>query len=137
MHAVVTRLCDAMNRRDLEAFAACLAPDYRSEQPLHPDRGFAGREQARANWAAMFEGVPELQADVLDSASAADSEWTEWHIRGDRTDGTRMELRGTTIMGVRGEEIAWARLYLELVEEGGAGIAESVRRESGVAPDEP
>src|SRR5437773_5724429 len=40
---VLERLHLAMNRHDLEAFLDCLDPSYRSEQPVHPNRGFGGR----------------------------------------------------------------------------------------------
>jgi hypothetical protein len=45
--AVIERLIAAINRHDLEAFLACIAPDYQSTQPPHPDRSFQGREQVR------------------------------------------------------------------------------------------
>ena len=61
------RLHDAINRHDLEAFVACFAPDYRSEQPAHPGRAFTGSEQVRKNWATFFAGVPDLQAELLGS----------------------------------------------------------------------
>jgi hypothetical protein len=44
MNDTIARLRDAMNAHDLDAMAALFAPDYRSEQPLHPNRGFGGRE---------------------------------------------------------------------------------------------
>src|SRR5262245_61060761 len=51
---VLDRLHDAMNRHDVKAFVACVDPDYASEQPAHPDRGFGGREQVEKNWAELF-----------------------------------------------------------------------------------
>ena len=61
------RLHAAMNTHDLEAFLACFDPQYRSEQPAHPVRGFGGREQVEKNWSAMFEGLPDFHADLLAS----------------------------------------------------------------------
>jgi hypothetical protein len=40
--AVTTRLQDAMNTHYLEALLDCFHEDYRSEQPVHPGRGFGG-----------------------------------------------------------------------------------------------
>ena len=60
---VFERLQDAQNSHDLDAFVACFDSDYRSEQPVHPDRAFTGSEQVRRNWAAVFDGVPDLRAD--------------------------------------------------------------------------
>jgi hypothetical protein len=57
---VLERLRDAQNAHDLDAFVACFDPRYRSEQPVHPDRAFVGSDQVRANWAAVFAGVPDF-----------------------------------------------------------------------------
>jgi SnoaL-like domain len=76
---VLERLRDAQNSHDLDAFVACFDPQYRSEQPVHPDRAFVGSEQARKNWAEVFAGVPDFQAELLRLASQGDTEWAEWH----------------------------------------------------------
>ena len=78
---VLARLRDAQNRHDLDAFVACFDPAYRSEQPVHPDRAFVGREQVRTNWAEVFAGVPDFQAELLRSADQGDTWWAEWHWR--------------------------------------------------------
>jgi ketosteroid isomerase-like protein len=122
---VIERLCDAQNRHDLDAFVACFDPRYRSEQPVHPDRAFVGSEQARQNWAEVFAGVPDFQAELLRSADEGDTGWAEWHSQGTRTDGTRLDMRGVTIFGVREDRIIWGRLYLEDVERG-QGIDQAV-----------
>ena len=56
MGEVMDRLLVAMNADDLDAFVACFAPDYRSEQPAHPNRAFEGSAQVRENWASVFSG---------------------------------------------------------------------------------
>jgi hypothetical protein len=76
---VLARLRDAQNGHDLDAFVACFDPAYRSEQPVHPDRAFVGREQARKNWAEVFAGVPDFQAELLRLADEGDTGWAEWH----------------------------------------------------------
>ena len=115
---VIERLCDAQNRHDLDTFVACFDPRYRSEQPVHPDRAFVGREQVRRNWAAVFAGVPDFRAELVRSAEVGDTGWAEWHWHGTRSDGTRLEMRGVTIFAVRDDRIVWGRLYLEEVEGG-------------------
>ena len=42
-----------------------------------------------------------------------------------------MEMAGVVVFGVRGGRIAWARLYVEPVEQGGEGIDAAVREMSG------
>ena len=118
MNEVLERLRDAQNRHDLDAFVACFDPHYRSEQPLHPDRTLVGREQVDKNWAEVFAGVPDFHAELLRWADRGDTGWAEWHWHGTRTDGTRLDMRGVTIFGIREDRIVWGRLYLEDVEGG-------------------
>jgi hypothetical protein len=123
-----------MNAHDIDRFLDCFAADYHSEQPAHPDRAFSGREQVRENWSAIFADVPDLQAELLRTAGSDGQEWGEWWIHGTRQDGSRMELRGVIINGIEDDHVAWARLYLELVEEGGAGISAAIDRITGKEP---
>ena len=102
---VFERLRDALNRHDLDGFVDCFDCGYRSEQPVHPDRAFTGREQVRRNWAAVFDGVPDFRAELLRSAQAGDARWAEWYWHGTRADGTRLEMRGVTIFGVQHDRI--------------------------------
>jgi SnoaL-like protein len=53
MTDVIDRLAVAMNAHDLDAVAGLIHDDYRSEQPAHPGRAFAGRAQMLANWEAQ------------------------------------------------------------------------------------
>jgi len=123
---VLERLRDAQNRHDLDAFVACFDPTCDSQQPLHPDRAFVGSRQVRRNWAEIFAGVPDFRAELLRSAGQGDTGWAEWHWHGTRADGTRLDMRGVTIFGIRDDRIVWGRLYLEDVE-GGQGIDQAVQ----------
>jgi hypothetical protein len=115
-----------MNTHDIERFVECFAPGYESEQPVHPDRAFSGRDQVHTNWSSIFHDVPDLRRELLRTSTSDDQEWSEWRIHGTRRDGSPMEMRGVIINGIRKERIVWARLYLELVEDGGAGITTAV-----------
>lgn len=133
--AAVERLREAINAHDLDALAACFAPDYLSEFPAHPDRAFRGHEQMRRNWGQIFGGVPDLTATLAGCAVAGDTAWAEWDWRGTRRDGAPFAMRGVTVQGVAGGRIAWVRLYMEPVEVAGAGVDIAVRRDaSGAAP---
>ena len=122
------RLRAAMNEHDLDAFLACLSPDYRSEQPVHPQRGFAGREQVEKNWSAMFEGIPDFHAELLADATEGDTLWAEWRWTGTRANEVPLDMRGVTLFEIRNGQIVWGRLYMEEVEVAGADIGETVRR---------
>lgn len=127
LKAVIERLHTAQNQHDLEAFLDCIAPDYQSEQPVHPDRAFQGRDQVRKNWSAIFSGVPDFQSELLRSATEDNTVWTEWHWYGTQADGTRLDMRGVTLFGVQDDRIVWGRLYMEPMQETGAGIDAQVK----------
>jgi ketosteroid isomerase-like protein len=125
------RLHLAMNQHDLEGFLACFGSDYRSEQPAHPNRGFGGRDQVERNWAALFSGIPDLQAELVAATADADTVWAEWRWSGTRAGEPPLEMSGVTIFGVADGLIAWGRLYMEEVEAAGEDIDETVRRLAG------
>jgi ketosteroid isomerase-like protein len=124
---VLRRLHAAMNAHDVEAFVACFAEDYDSAQPTHPDRAFRGREQVRANWSAVFVGVPDFRAEIVRFDAVGDTVWSEWRWDGTQTDGGRLDMAGVIIFGMRADRVAWARLYVEPVERTGGGIDAAVR----------
>ena len=62
---VVERIVEATNAHDLDVLVECFAPGYVNQTPVHPSRGFVGREQVRRNWAQLFAAMPDLGCDVL------------------------------------------------------------------------
>ena len=127
--ALVRRLCAATNAHDLEALVACFAPAYRNQTPVHPERGFVGREQVRKNWSQIFAAVPDISAEVLRLSVEGDTAWSEWEHRGTRPDGSPHLMRGVVIFGVEQGCAAWARFYLEPVHQGPGGVDEAVHRQ--------
>jgi hypothetical protein len=124
---IIEQLIAAMNRHDARAVPGLFAADYRSEQPLHPNRGFGGSEQVLANWTSVFGGVPDFFAERIASSSAGGLMWTEMRWTGTYRDGSPFLMQGVTVIGVRDDKVAWARLYLEPVEQGGTDIDGAVR----------
>src|SRR5215210_7652858 len=125
------RLEAALNAHDVDAMLACMAEDYSSEQPAHPDRAFGGREQVRENWSAVFAGVADFRSQLIRSSQDGDTVWAEWRWEGTQAGGEPMEMAGVVIAGLRDEQIAWMRLYVEPVEREGAGIEAAVRTMTG------
>lgn len=128
---VAQRLNSAMNAHDLEAFLACFDENYESEAPAHPDRAFRGRDQVRRNWSAIFRGVPDFTSELIAATANEDMEWSEWHWRGTRSDGSALDLAGVIVAGVRDDRMIWGRLYVEPVEQAGAGITQAIQRMTG------
>ena len=133
MHPTISRLRDAINAHDPAAMVALLAPEYRSEQPAHPNRGFGGRDQVHKNWSTLFAGVPDLTLDILADTTDGSTSWSEWEFRGHHADGAAFHERGVAMFGLGDDDaITWARFYMELVEKDGADIDETVRQTARV-----
>jgi ketosteroid isomerase-like protein len=125
------RLHAAMNAHDIDAFLSCFDEAYVSEQPAHLQRAFTGREQARANWSAIFQHVPDFRAELLRLSAADDTAWSEWRWTGTQADGSALDDRGVIIAGIAGDKIAWVRLYIEPVETADGDVAAAVQRMTG------
>jgi len=121
------RLLAATNSHDLESLVGCFAPGFVNETPVHPARSFVGAEQVRRNWAQIFAGVPDLNAEILQRSVDGDTVWTEWEMRGTRVDGKPHLMRGIGIFTAEAGRWRSLRFYLEPVEQGGGGIDEAVR----------
>ena len=126
MPTVIERLRETINQHDPDAMVDCFHPDYRSEQPAHPNRGFGGKEQVHKNWSDMFESFPDLEVEVLRQSSKRDVVWNEWHWS-----ATGLQMAGVTVMGIREGRIAWARLYMEPIEQEGQDIDEAMMTITG------
>jgi ketosteroid isomerase-like protein len=129
--AVIDRVVAAQNAHDLEAMVACFAEDYRSEQPLFPDRTFRGREQVRANWSAVLSAVSDFRAETLACAVEGDTVFLEARWTGTRGDGPPLDMRGVLVFGVRDDRIAWGRLYVDDVRHDTGDIDAAVRGMAG------
>lgn len=127
--ATVERLLQATNAHDLDDLVACFADDYRNETPVHPARDFQGRAQVRRNWEQIFAFVPDIRAEMVRTAVDGETLWSEWEMRGTRRDGTAHLMRGCIVFGVRDGVIAWARFYLEPVDENGTTVDQAVREQ--------
>jgi ketosteroid isomerase-like protein len=123
---VVDRLAAATAAHDLEALVGCFAPDYVNETPVHPSRGFTGREQVRRNWSQFFAAMPDLSSEVLARAVDGDTVWTEWEMRGTRPDGGPHHMRGVMVFRIEDGLIQAMRLYLEPVDPAAGTVDETV-----------
>lgn len=129
----INQLVEAMNAHDLDAVVQLFHSDYHSEQPAHPAREFGTSAQVRANWAAMFGGIPDFRAELLRSADDGHTCWTEWHWWGNRTDGQAFDMRGVALFELQDGLIVGGRLYMEPVEHR-SNIEQAVEMQSGLPP---
>ena len=129
--AILTRLQHAIDAHDLDALVDCFAEDYVNETPVHPQRGFHGREQVRRNWEQIFGAIPDINAHVVRATADGDTVWSEWEHRGTRPDGAGHLMRGIVIFGVVDGRAAWARFYLEPVDDAPGDVNAAVRDHVG------
>jgi ketosteroid isomerase-like protein len=129
VNATISKLNDALNAHDATRMAEQFAPDYRSEQPAHPNRGYGGRDTMADLWDQLFQAVPDIESEVVASVADGATVWAEWHWRGHYTDGSLFESRGVTIAELTDDGLVAAqRLYIEQVEHDGATIEEAERQ---------
>src|SRR5690349_11126665 len=131
--ATVRRLEAAANSHDLEALVECFADGYQNETPVHPARGFTGRDQVRRNWQMIFAGVPDLRAVVTRAAVDGDLVWSEWEMSGRRPDGQAHLMRGVVIFRVVDDRAISARFYLEPVDLSDRDVDAAVRAAVGAS----
>ncbi|MBA2273561.1 MAG: nuclear transport factor 2 family protein [Actinobacteria bacterium] len=115
--AVIDRLVQATNNRDLEALIACFSDSYVNDTPAHPHRGFRGSEQVRRNWTQILAAVPDIRVQVVRTAVDGHTVWTEWEMSGSQSDGAAFLMRGVIIFEVADGSVTSARFYVEPVEE--------------------
>jgi len=127
MAIMLERFRDAANSHDALRLAKLFAGDYRSNQPLHPQRGFSGSAQVLANWSAVFEGVPDFRSELIAWSASEGIEWGEWSWHGHHVDGSVFAMRGVTILVVRDGLISEGRLYMEPVDAGAGDIDAAVK----------
>lgn len=134
MSVNIAALVAAANDHDLDRMMALFHPDYRSVHPAHPARAFVGSAQVRANWTAMFEGIPDVRMELGRVAQDGETTWCEWTWSGTRTDGLPFETSGVVIFETRGDLITVGTFYMEDVETDGVGIERTVQGMSGRLP---
>lgn len=117
-----------MNAHDAVRMASLFADTYESIQPVHPARGFVGRDQVLTNWSSVFAGVPDFTAELVASSVDGATEWGEWDWLGLHTVGSRFRMRGVIILRAQDGLIREARLYLEPADESDESVDDSVRK---------
>ena len=124
----VRRMIAAAGRHDLDAMVAEFADDYENITPNHPARSFTGSAQVRANWEALFAGVPDLAVSDHGTRAGPDGAvWLEWSNAGTRRDGVAVHMAGVAIFTLRSDRLAAVHFYLEPVEHDSGDVDAAVR----------
>ncbi len=78
--------------------------------------------------------MPNLRSELLRTAAHGATVWVKWRWWGTWRDGTPLDIRGTILFGVRGERIAWGRLYMEETEATDVDIDATMRHLTAQSP---
>ena len=122
------RVSAAANSHDIDRVVDCFTEDYVNEAPVHPSRGFLGRDQVRRNWTQIFAAVPDITTEVLRSDQVGDRVWSEWEMRGTRSDGAPHLMRGVMLFTVEGDRARAVRFYLEPVDRSDLDTDQAVQQ---------
>jgi ketosteroid isomerase-like protein len=114
--SVIARLHRAWNTHDLDSVVACFHPEYESTQPDRPELNFKGHTGIRQSWGAIFEAIPDLQAELCRCAVVGDEVWTEWRWEGIHLNGALFEALGVMIFTIVDGQITQARIYSETLQ---------------------
>jgi predicted SnoaL-like aldol condensation-catalyzing enzyme len=129
VNPTILELREAINAHDAKRLAAQFAPDYRSEQPAHPNRGYGGKDTLTEIWGELFGAVPDLSSEVVAEVADGPRVWVEWYWHGHYADDSLFEMRGITITDLTDDGLVVAnRFYTEPVEHDGPGIEEAERQ---------
>jgi uncharacterized protein (TIGR02246 family) len=107
--ALCRRLRQAHEDRDAEGIGACYAPDALIYS-LAPPLAERGRDPAAtAAWLATWRGPIRLEAEEVELAVSGEMAWMTAlsRIRGEKTDGARVDIWFRTTLGFRKAEGAW------------------------------
>lgn len=137
IEGLLSRLTTATNAHDIDALVGCFSPEYVNDTPAHPSRNFTGSDQVRRNWARLFDSIPDLRAEILQSAVDGSTAWTEWVMVGTRRDGTEHHMRGVMIFTAANGFLASVRFYMEPVEAIGGDIDDAIALAAGASPVQP
>jgi ketosteroid isomerase-like protein len=110
---VVDRFYDAMNRKDMVAFAATIHPDFEMIVPQKPARGFKGKAQEVNNIAALCENHKDLVMTVLRKVRDGNEVWTEAYLK-----ASNLEMAAVTIWTIdpKTDTLISGRYYSEPVQ---------------------
>ena len=123
---IVEAMRNALDAHDLDAYLDFFHEDFVAERPRHPGVLVNGRDEVRESWAEIIGDVPDMQVEVPAAFQEGDTVWSEWRMFGTARSGALLEIRGVMICGLRAGRLAWARTYLEPVEQAGKSLAELI-----------
>ena len=112
-------LLDAFNAHDLDAIMAFFTEDCVFDTPRGPAPGglrLVGKEQVRKGFQSRFDGIPDIEYGDDRHWSCGDRGVSEWTIRGTRSSGEPIEVRGCDLFELTDGRISRKDSFWKIVD---------------------
>ena len=112
-------LLDAFNAHDLDAIMELFTEDCVFDTPRGPAPGglrLVGKEQVRSGFQARFDGIPDIEYGDDRHWTCGDRAVSEWTIRGTRSSGEPIEVRGCDLFELTDGRISRKDSFWKIVD---------------------
>jgi len=93
--AIVRKVVEAVNKRDLAVLDELMAPDY-----VDHTNQEQGRENVKQFYTMAFKDFPDFHRTIEDIIAEGDKVWTRFKTTGTATTGKKMELTSINILRI-------------------------------------
>ena len=112
-------LLDAFNAHDLDAIMEFFTEDCVLDMPRGPAPGglrLIGKQEVRKGLQSRFDGIPDIVYEDGGHWTSGDRGVSEWTIRGTRSTGEPIEVRGCDLFEFRDGRISRKDSFWKIVE---------------------
>ena len=112
-------LLDAFNAHDADAVMSFFTEDCVLDMPRGPAPGgqrFVGKEEVRKGIQSRFDGIPDIHYGQDRHFTCGDRGASEWTIRGTKTTGEPIEVRGCDLFEFTGGKISRKDSYWKILD---------------------
>ena len=107
-------LLDAFNAHDLDGIMAFVTEDCVLDMPT--GQRMAGKDEVRKGFQSRFDGIPDIEYGDARHFAAGDRGVSEWTIRGTRSTGEPIEVRGCDLWEFSGGKISRKDSYWKMLD---------------------
>ena len=109
---------DAFNRHDVEAVVGFFAEDGVFDKPVGPEawgRRYVGKKEIRAEFAALFEAIPDLHWEPIANWVSGNMGCSQWHRTGTTKTGERQDWLGCDLFTFRAGKVIKKDSYFKII----------------------
>ena len=116
---LMRKISAAFNSRDVDRIVDCFAEDAtfclaRGPEPV--GRTLRGKAEIRKALSDRFKQIPDMRWDHEEYVLAGDRAVSVWTVRGQGSDGERLEYQGCDIYSFAGDKIVAKNTFWKIVE---------------------